>query len=160
MKRKILCATLLSCSASAFAVSPGGDNCGWGNMLFEGQAGIVSHFLALTTNGTSGNATFGMTTGTNGCSTDGNLTYGGKEMVNLSAILDEFSEDAARGQGEAMNAVAVSLGIEPADRTAFSSMVHDNFSDVFPHENVTAAEVLQQLIDLMKQNEQLEKYIS
>jgi hypothetical protein len=39
-------------------------------MLFEGQRGTPAHFLASTTNGTSGNATFGMTSGTNGCSTN------------------------------------------------------------------------------------------
>ena len=75
MMKRILLGSLLSiASLSAFAQAPGGPNCGWGNMLFEGQSGLPAHFVASTTNGTSGNATFGMTSGTNGCSTKGTLT--------------------------------------------------------------------------------------
>ena len=43
-------------------------------MLFKGQRGVATHVVAATTNGTSGNNTFGMTTGTNGCHTNGALS--------------------------------------------------------------------------------------
>ena len=85
MKRILLGTLMTIASASAFAVAPGGPNCGWGNMLFKGQSGLPSHFVASTTNGTSGNATFGMTSGTNGCSTNGTLTYGGKPLLVVQA---------------------------------------------------------------------------
>nr|WP_311138690.1 DUF3015 family protein [Pseudomonas amygdali] len=84
------------------AQAPGGPDCGWGNMLFEGQRGTPAHFLASTTNGTSGNATFGMTSGTNGCSTNGALTYGGKSWLAMNGMMDELSKDMAMGQGEAL----------------------------------------------------------
>ncbi|MGB0221618.1 MAG: DUF3015 family protein, partial [Sinimarinibacterium flocculans] len=61
MKKLITGAVLLGAASTASAVAPGGPNCGWGNMLFAGQSGIVYHFLASTTNGTSSNNTFGMT---------------------------------------------------------------------------------------------------
>ena len=157
MKKLVAGAVLLAASSSAFAVAPGGPNCGWGNMLFEGQSGLVSHFLASTTNGTSGNATFGMTSGTNGCSTDGKLTYGGKAMVN--AMFDEFSADVAVGEGEALNAVAVAYGVAKEDRAAFASLAHDNFSTLYPNENVTADEVTARLEDLMKADATLAKYV-
>ena len=66
MKRILLGTLFTVVSINAMAEAPGGPNCGWGNMLFEGQRGTPAHFLASTTNGTSGNATFGMTSGTNG----------------------------------------------------------------------------------------------
>ncbi|WP_421711940.1 DUF3015 family protein [Alcanivorax sp.] len=69
MKKTLIAATLLGASTSAMAVAPGGPGCGWGNMLFEGNSGLPMHLLATIVNGTSGNATFGMTTGTNGCDT-------------------------------------------------------------------------------------------
>lgn len=155
MKKMIGGIVLLTASSSAFAVSPGGPDCGWGNMLFEGQSGPV-HFLASTTNGTSGNATFGMTSGTNGCSIDGTLTYGGKSM--LGSIMDEFSQDVAMGHGEALNAVAVMMGVEPQDRPAFAEVTHKNFDVIFPSENVTADEVLTSLHSVMKQDDRLAKY--
>ena len=156
MKKIVAGAILFAASSVAFAEAPGGPNCGWGNMLFKGQSGIAAHFLASTTNGTSGNATFGMTSGTNGCSVDGKLTYGGKAMVG--AMLDEFSADVAVGEGEALTAVAVAYGVAKEDQAAFASLTHQNFAVLFPSENVTADEVVTNLEVLMKNDAQLAKY--
>lgn len=158
MKKTIISIALLGLSSTAMAEAPGGPNCGWGNMLFDGQAGIGPHFLAITTNGTSGNATFGMTTGTNGCSVDGKLTYGGKSF--LGSIMGEFSEDVARGEGEALNAVAVMYGIEQEDRASFATAMHTNFQTLFPSENVTADEVMTSMNEIMKANAKLAKYVA
>jgi hypothetical protein len=140
----------------AFAEAAGGPNCGWGNMLFEGQSGLGSHLIATLTNGTSGNATFGMTSGTNGCATDGNLTYGGTSL--LAQIMDEFSEDVARGHGDALDAMAVTLGIAAKDRASFARVTHENFDTLFPNENVTAEQVMASINSLMKNDQQLSKY--
>ena len=156
MKKLLTGAILLTASSSAFAVAPGGPDCGWGNLLFEGDSGPV-HFLATTTNGTSGNKTFGMTSGTNGCSMSGKLTYGGKSM--LGSIMDEFSQDVAMGQGEALNAVAVMMGVSKEDRDTFAKVTHDNFATLFPSENVTAEEVLASLESIMKADSKLAKYV-
>jgi len=156
MKKLIFASLIFTASSTAMADAPGGPDCGWGNMLFDGKSGIGPHFLALTTNGTSGNATFGMTTGTNGCSTDGDLSYGGDAMVYN--LMDELVEDVARGQGEALNAVAALLGVEKNDRNLFAEVSHENFKNIFPHENVTAKEVVASLKDMMRANPQLAKY--
>lgn len=140
----------------AFAEAPGGPDCGWGNMLFKGNSGLGPHLGASLTNGTSGNATFGMSSGTNGCSPNGTLTYGGISL--LAQVMDEFSEDVARGEGDAMNAVALTLGIEVKDRAAFARLTHDNFSALFPNESVTAEEVMASIHQLMKNDAQLSKY--
>ncbi len=139
-----------------FAAAAGGPNCGWGNMLFKGNSGLGPHLGATLTNGTSGNATFGMSSGTNGCAVDGALTYGGISL--LAQVMDEFSEDVARGEGDAMNAVALTLGIEVKDRAAFARLTHGNFSALFPNENVTAEEVMASIHQLMKNDAQLSKY--
>jgi len=157
MKKFVAGVVLLAASSSAFAEAPGGPNCGWGNMLFKGQSGFVAHFLASTTNGTSGNATFGMTTGTNGCSVDGKLTYGGKAMVG--AMFDEFSADVAAGEGDALNAVAAAYGVTKEDRAAFAALAHQNFAVLYPSENVTAEQVATNLESLMKSDAQLAKYV-
>ena len=81
-------------------------------------------------------------------------------MIAMSSIMDKFTEDAARGEGEAMTAVAVSFGIAPEDRAAFSTMVHSNFATVFPSENVTAGQVMDSLVELMKQDQRLSKYVA
>ncbi|VAW65638.1 FIG00953225: hypothetical protein [hydrothermal vent metagenome] len=156
MKKLIIGSALLLASSGAYAVAPGGPGCGWGNLLFDGQSGIVPHFAASTTNGTSGNNTFGMTSGTNGCSVDGKLSYAGRSM--LASMMDEFSIDVAQGQGEALTAVAVVLGIKPEDRKQFAQLTHDNFNTLFPDQNVTADQVYDSLLLVMKSDETMAKY--
>ncbi len=156
MKKLTVGSILLLASSSAFAVAPGGGGCGWGNLLFDGQSGHAPHILAVTTNGTSGNNTFGMTTGTNGCDVSGNIGYSGRSM--LAAIMDEFSEDAAKGQGEALTAVAVLMGVEPQDRLHFAEQTHNNFNRIFPSQNVTTDQVYDSLQQMMKSDEKLAKY--
>jgi hypothetical protein len=158
MKRVLIVAALMSVSTVSWAEAPGGPNCGWGNLLMDGQSGLGSHIIASITNGSTGNATFGMTSGTNGCSANGTLTYGGKSLVG--AVMDEFSEDVARGDGEALTAVAVSMGISEADRALFKSVMHENFATLFPTESVTAEQVTNSIVALMRENEQLAKYVS
>ncbi|WP_344795121.1 DUF3015 domain-containing protein [Litoribacillus peritrichatus] len=158
MKRSLLAAGLLAASFSASAVVPGGDSCGWGNMLFEGQSGLPMHVVASTTNGTSGNASFGMTSGTNGCSANGTLTYGGQPMIDLSSIMDEFSEDVARGHGDALRTVAVALNIEAQDRATFDAVMHENFAVIFPNENVTSDQAMSAVLEVMKADDRLSKY--
>ncbi len=158
MKRVLIVATFLGMSGAAMAEAPGGPNCGWGNMLMDGQSGLGAHIIASLTNGTSGNATFGMTTGTNGCSANGKLTYGGKSLVG--AVMDEFSEDVARGDGEALTAVAVAMGVEESDRALFKQVMHDNFASLFPSADVTAEQVSERVVELMRANDQLAHYVS
>lgn len=160
MKKLMLAIALSGAASTTFAAAAGGEGCGWGNMLFDGQSGTASHVLALTTNGTSGNNTFGVTFGTNGCSASGTISYGGKEMINVSAVMDEFSEDVARGDGEVVTALAVSLGIAPEDRAAFKATLHNNFDTLFPSENVTTEDVLAAMWSVMQQDPQLAKYFS
>lgn len=160
MKRLILATTLTIATSSAFAQAPGGANCGWGNMLFDGSSGLPAHLMASITNGTSGNATFGMTSGTNGCDANGTLTYGGQKWMGMAALMDEFSEDVARGEGEALTAVAVMIGVAPQDRDYFAAVTHQHFSTLFPSESVTADEVAQTLNGIMKADQRLRQYAS
>lgn len=160
MKKIILGATLLVCSASASAVAPGGPGCGWGNMIFEGNSGAGSHFLATIVNGTSGNKTFGMTSGTNGCDTSGALTYSGESLLAMNGVIEEVAQDMAVGHGEALTALTVSMGIEQADRAHFDQVMHDNFDTVFPRQDMTAADVMANINSVMAQDEQLAAYTS
>lgn len=159
MKKVILAAALLGSSVVAHADAAGGNGCGWGNMLFEGKSGMPFHFLATTTNGTSGNATFGMTTGTNGCSTSGKLTYNGKSLLAMQGVLEEVAQDMAVGQGEALTALSVSMGIPAEDRAHFNAVMHKNFAAIFTSEDVKAGEVADNITAVMQKDEKLAKFI-
>lgn len=160
MKKILVAGALLGCSMSASAVAPGGPGCGWGNLVFDGSSGLGAHLLASIVNGTSGNATFGMTSGTNGCDTSGALTYGGESMLSMNGMLEEVAQDMAEGHGEALTALSVSIGAEQADRAHFDSVMHQNFSKVFASQDATAREVMNNINAVMEQDEKLAAYVS
>lgn len=158
MKKIIAGLVLISASSAANAGAAGGSGCGWGQALFEGQSGTATHVLAGITNAITGNNTFGMTTGTNGCTTNGTLSYGGQSVV--SSIMNEFSEDVARGEGDALDTVAIVYGVDANDRDTFAKVMHENFTTLFPSEDVTADEMMASIEDLMKSDATLSKYVA
>ena len=159
MKKIIAGLVLISASSVANAGAAGGDGgCGWGNALFKGQSGTATHVLAGITNAITGNNTFGMTTGTNGCTTTGTLGYGGQSVV--SSIMDEFSEDVARGEGDALDTVSIVYGVDAQDRDVFAKVMHENFTTLFPSEDVTAEEMMASIEEIMKSDATLSKYVA
>ena len=53
-------------------------------------------------------------------------------MVWFDQVIDEYSTDVAQGEGEALNAVAVMMGVDAEDRDHFGSVMHDNFMALLP----------------------------
>lgn len=158
MKKTLLAVALVGASFGAQANAPGGSGCGWGNMLFEGSDGMPMHLLATLVNGTSGNRTFGITSGTNGCDTSGALAYHGKNMLAQEGVMEEVAQDMAVGDGEALTALSVSMGIEREDRGRFKQTMHRNFDTIFSNEDVTAEEVMTNIRNVMESDEKLATY--
>ncbi|MGH8759512.1 MAG: DUF3015 family protein, partial [Burkholderiales bacterium] len=72
MKKVLIAIAMSALPALAFADNIG--SCGWGAKLFDGEKGTAPQVLAVTTNGTFGNQTFGISSGTSGCTQDGTVT--------------------------------------------------------------------------------------
>ncbi|NWL80136.1 hypothetical protein DM872_25110 [Pseudomonas taiwanensis] len=156
--KAIIFGLLSTAGVAAQAGQAGGGGCGWGNMVFEGQSGLIPHLLATTTNGTSGNATFGLTSGTNGCDSSVKLGYGGRSVFAMNGMLDSIAEDMAQGQGEALDAYATLLGVEQADRAHFAKVTQANFSTIFASPDATGEQVLAATLDVMSRDQQLARY--
>jgi len=159
MKKLLVAFALFFTATASFAAAPGGPNCGWGNMIFEGNSGLGSHLGASLTNGTSGNATFGMTSGTNGCSTSDRLTYSGQALAAIPGFMEAVASDMAKGEGEALDALAVAYKIhDQADKAAFAQAMQQNFNAVFDQENISSEAFLSNIELVMQDNAQLKKY--
>jgi hypothetical protein len=78
----------------------------------------------------------------------------------VGAVMDELGEDVARGDGEALTAVAVAIGIAEEDRPLFKSVMHQNFALLFPSADVTAEQVTATMVSLMQADERLARYVS
>lgn len=92
-------------------------------MVFGNEPGFVQIFAA-TTNGTAGNQTFGISSGTSNCA-DGGKTPTQFIEVNKAAL----SFEAAQGQGETVAALGEIYGC--ADQNSFGELLRSNYSDVF-----------------------------
>ena len=149
---KVLVASLmlggaLVLSAPAQAIDSTG--CGLGSMAWRGQSGILPQVAAVTTNGTFGTQTFGITFGTSGCDPNGRVTGGTQKMVLafLENNLEQFAMDAAAGQGETLTTLA---GIMNMDEKTVAEKTYQNFAVLFPNENVDAVDVTLKFYQIMK----------
>src|SRR5512147_699161 len=88
----------------AMAANPDtGPGCGLGKLAwgdYKGQKEIAPQVLMATTNGTFGSTTFGISTGTSGCTNDGKIMAEQKTTVFASVNFDALSAEMAQGQGE------------------------------------------------------------
>ena len=100
MNTKVLVAALITLlPASAMAVDNVGG-CGVGSKLFDGQKGVAPQVLAVTTNGTSANQTFGITSGTLGCTQDGVVKSSWKTAMFIDGNREQVARDMSSGSGE------------------------------------------------------------
>lgn len=135
--KKIFVAVLATvAAASSMAAQNNVGSCGWGSKLFEGQSGVVPQVLAVTTNGTSGNQTFAITSGTSGCTQDGVVSSTWKTAMYIDGNRVALARDAAAGQGESLDVLAALMGVKAEDRALFASTIKANFATVFANEQV------------------------
>ncbi len=138
MKKIIIAALVTLAGTSAMAAQNNIGSCGWGSKVFQGQSGIAPQVLAASTNGTSGNQTFGITFGTSGCTQDGVVSSTFKTAMYIDGNRVALARDAAAGQGESLNVLADVMGVKAADRAAFAATIKDNFATVFANEQIAA----------------------
>lgn len=140
--KKLLAVAAIAAMPFSQAMADDNIGCGLGSMLWAGQSGLPAHILGATTNGTSGNQTFGITFGTLGCDGNGEITSRAKLAKFTSGNLDQIMTDSARGAGESLEVLAELYGVETEQHAAFAGSLQENFASIFSSENVTAEQVL------------------
>ncbi|MCG3721960.1 DUF3015 domain-containing protein [Vibrio cincinnatiensis] len=158
MKKLLAVAALAVLPLSNAAMADSDIGCGLGTMIFDGQQGKVFKVLGATTNGTSGNQTFGITFGTLGCDGTGTINSAQKLALFIDGNLDNLARDIARGEGETLATLSEVWGIQDADKATFNQMAKENFAQVFQSENVTSQEVFTNLNTLVAQDQTLSAY--
>lgn len=138
---------------------PGSTGCGVGTILFNGQRGVAPQVLAVTTNGTFGNQTFGITSGTLGCTRDGVIRPPTEVRMLVVSNLDNLARDVARGEGETLESLAQLIEIDPADQARFFGTLQANFGQIFPNENANADDVIAQIQATMAEDAVLSRYL-
>lgn len=157
MNKKLLAAVVLGTfwSVSAQAENTG---CGLGSMVWDGQSGIAPQVLAVTTNGTFGNQTFGITSGTLGCTQDGVVRSSQRLGMYTGSNMDAIARDMSIGQGESLDVLADLMGVEAEDRPAFYAALQQNYDSIFSATDVTAEEVIAAIDATLREDARLSRY--
>lgn len=110
-----------------------GPGCGLGKLAWQNyphQKVIGIQTMEATTNGLMGNQTFGITSGTSGCTNDGK--FWAEQKVNAFASLnfENLAQDMAQGQGEHLASLATLMGIPAAQQPAFFTMTQEKYASL------------------------------
>ena len=139
MKKILSALTILGLSCSLYANNTN-TGCGLGSIVIKNQNSSVLQALAATTNGTSGNQTFGITSGTSNCNKPSNFVSNDKLNQFVNENMDELAMDISAGKGETLNTVAALMNVD--NKEDFASKLQANFSDIYTSEKVSSAEVI------------------
>ena len=148
MKKTILAVTLVSTigTVGLFAkinIKPTHRNiqtgCGLGNKVIKRPDSAVMYSLQATTNGTSANQTFGISSGTSGCKKVV-FVMNDKAQEFVAANMDSLAKEMAKGQGESMDTLAELLNIK--DKSTFFAALQSNYTSIYASSKVEMSDVL------------------
>lgn len=123
---------LFGVTGVAFSAHPdNGPGCGLGKLAwssYPGQQSIGAQVFQATTNGTFGAQTFGISSGTSGCTNDGTIFASEKVNVFASINFDDISQEMAQGHGEHLTSLATLMDIPAEQHEIFFSMAQEKYT--------------------------------
>lgn len=128
--KMLLAVAAVGLAASAYAGGQNDAGCGLGSLLFK-EDKPVHQIVAATTNGTSGNQTFGITTGTLGCTSGGLLKASREREVFVATNFRALEREMAAGKGEYASSLGSLMGCG-AHADKFLSFSKANYETLFP----------------------------
>jgi hypothetical protein len=132
-------AAVVALSSSVMAGVNSQTGCGLGSMIIKDDSTAILLALQATTNGTSGNQTFGITSGTLGCQkTQFVMNERAEEFV--ASNMDQLAKEIAQGHGESVDTLAELL--EVSDKATFSASLQANYNSIYTSQNAKMADVL------------------
>jgi len=139
--KKILVSALavVALSTSAMATVNSQTGCGLGSVIIKDDSSAIMLALQATTNGTSGNQTFGITSGTLGCK---KVKFVMNERAEefVASNMDILAKEIAVGHGESIDTLAELLNVE--DKATFSASLQSNYNSIYTSKKVEMNDVL------------------
>ncbi len=155
MKKLFVMVAALSLIVAGSALAGGNMNtgCGLGTVIFkdvQNQSTLVQ-IVAATTNGTLGNQTFGITSGTSECTQPKNYVQSDRLNEFVQANMDELARDISAGKGETISTIAELMGVPSTQRDAFNANLQAHFQQIFPAPGVEFAHVVDTIVSVSNQ---------
>ncbi len=138
--KKILLSALAVVALSTSAMATNSQTgCGLGGQVIKNSDSAVMYALQATTNGTSGNQTFGITSGTSGCKKT-KFVMNERAQEFVASNMDILAKEISVGHGESIDTLAELLNVE--DASAFSASLQANYNSIYTSEKVEMNDVL------------------
>jgi hypothetical protein len=154
MKKCAVLLTLLLSLNLVLIVTPtwagrfGMAGCGLGALAFPDDNDKFSQVLAATTNGTFGTQTFGITSETSECTTDGTIRSERAQEAFAEVNFESLAQEMAKGQGEHLTAFAQLFGCPHASLSEFGRLTQRHYTEIFSRDGMTPLD----LVDAVKQS--------
>lgn len=131
-----------------------GPGCGLGKLAWEetkvSKNNIAPQVMMATTNGTFGSQTFGISSGTSGCTNDGQVWASEKVNVFTALNFDNLSQEMAQGQGEHLTSLATLMGIPQEQHQDFFAMTQEKYTTLVQAGESSPKAVVKAMHDAMQ----------
>jgi hypothetical protein len=125
-----------------------GPGCGLGKVMWQNYPNAKtkgSQILMATTNGSFGSQTFGMSTGTLGCTDDGRVWAEQKVTMFAELNSDALAQEMAQGRGEHLASMATLLGVPQQHHSTFFGMAQARYTTLAQAGDLSAGAMVKAL---------------
>lgn len=150
---------MLGVASVAHAQGYGMAGCGLGTYVFKDNS-TGAQILAATTNGTFGNQTFAITSGTSNCVSGGVVKAQREQAAFAEVNFQDLKRNMAAGGGEFLASFATLLGCEDHAKPALAKMTQAKYETILPTEQTTPIQMLTGVKSQIKADAQLSQSCS
>ncbi len=104
-----------------------GPGCGLGGEIFKGNKAILQQVLAGTTNASIPPQSFAITTGTIGCTNNGQFASNEHATLFAKMNYDNLSQEMAQGEGEHLASLAMLMGVPAEQQPEFFALTQEKY---------------------------------
>lgn len=141
----VVCGLMPTVVQAAAGMMEGGPGCGLGAVLWADSISkkhIMQQSFIVTTNLT-GLQTFGISSGTSGCTNDGVFVWNERANVFVAAHVDDLLQEMAQGSGEHLQALATLLEVEESDRLEIFLSLQQRSAELLSSHETTSRSILE-----------------
>lgn len=125
--------------------------CGLGKELIGEKTGLAWNILGTSLNGTSGNQTFGISSGTLGCEKPENFVMNERMDIFVADNMDSLAVDIATGNGENLDALMELAQVSGSEKARACEALQANFDNIYPTATVENSDVAQSIRGILAQ---------
>ncbi|GMV49885.1 DUF3015 domain-containing protein [Nitrospirales bacterium NOB] len=147
---------VISQAGLALAANPDtGPGCGLGKLAwadYKHQKNIAPQVMMATTNGTFGSQTFGISSGTSGCTNDGQVMAEQKTTMFALLNFENLTQEMAQGKGEHLASLASLMGIPDEQHGAFFALTQERYSTFLQEGETSSVALVKALNEAVAKN--------